>query len=56
MEPDSMYAAGKALLKELAHLVKVLEPLEKDGSLTVPGLASLNGALKALEVGAKHFS
>jgi hypothetical protein len=50
-----MYEAGQALHKELAHLVRLLEPLEKDGGLDVPGLATLNGARKALEMGHRHF-
>lgn len=33
---------------ELEHLVRLLEPQEKAGTLDVPGLATLNGARKAL--------
>jgi hypothetical protein len=36
------------LRRELAHLVRLLEPLERAGSLAVPGLATLNGARRAL--------
>lgn len=37
-------AAAPELLRELKHLVLLLEPHEADGSLAVPGLATLNGA------------
>ena len=37
------------LAKELRHLVRLLEPLERDGGLNVPGLATLNGARAALK-------
>jgi hypothetical protein len=40
--------AAPDLFKELTHLVRLLEPLEKEGSLDVPGLATLNGARAAL--------
>lgn len=36
------------LLRELSHLVRLLEPLERDGGLNVPGLATLNGAREAI--------
>jgi hypothetical protein len=35
-------------LKELKHLLRLLEPLEADGRLDVPGLATLNGARRAV--------
>jgi hypothetical protein len=35
-------------LKELKHLVRLLEPLEEAGTLNVPGLETLNGARKAI--------
>lgn len=41
-------ATQPALLRELKHLVALLEPLERDGSLAVPGLATLNGAREAI--------
>lgn len=44
-----LFAASKDLLKELIHLVRLLEPLEMDGRLDVPGLATLNGARKAID-------
>ena len=34
----------------LAHLVRLMEPLERDGTLNIPGLATLNGAREALAV------
>jgi DNA-directed RNA polymerase subunit RPC12/RpoP len=37
------------LARELRHLVRLLEPLEQEGGLAVPGLATLNGARAALE-------
>jgi len=36
------------LYRELAHLVRLMEPLEQAGTLNVPGLATLNGARAAL--------
>jgi hypothetical protein len=36
------------LVRELTHLVRLLEPLEKEGGLQVPGLATLNGARAVL--------
>lgn len=44
----ALVGRAQALAKELRHLVRLLEPLEKDGSLDVPGLATLNGSRKAL--------
>jgi hypothetical protein len=47
--PDArLIAAAPDLYKELWHLVRLLEPLERDGRLDVPGLATLNGARAAL--------
>ena len=43
-----LIAAAPDLLKELQHLVDLLQPLEMDGRLNVPGLATLNGARIAL--------
>lgn len=48
-----LIAAAPELLKELNHLVVLLEPLEKDGSLDVPGLATLNGARAAIKKATK---
>jgi len=36
------------LVRQLSHLVRHLEPLERSGGLNVPGLATLNGARAAL--------
>ena len=41
-------AASKILYWELNHLVTLLEPLESNGNLNVPGLATLNGARAAI--------
>lgn len=50
-------ASGESgVRRELAHLVRLLEPLEADGSLNVPGLATLNGARAALEWAASPAS
>lgn len=43
-----LIVAAPDLLAELAHLVRLLEPLEESGALNVPGLASLNGARLAI--------
>jgi hypothetical protein len=43
-----LIAAAPELLAELRHLVRLMEPLEQDGSLHVPGLATLNGARAAI--------
>ncbi len=47
-EEQPLFAAAPKLLKELKHLVRYLEPLERDGGLNVPGLATLNGARAAI--------
>lgn len=36
--------------RELAHLVFLMEPLEASGELKVPGLATLNGARRAIQM------
>lgn len=41
-------AASPDLLRELQHLVRLLTPRETDGTLDVPGLATLNGARAAI--------
>lgn len=43
-----LLAASWDLYRELAHLVRLMEPLEQAGTLNVPGLATLNGAREAL--------
>lgn len=43
--------SARKLYRELRHLVGLLEPLEEAGTLTVPGLATLNGPRLALELG-----
>ncbi len=43
-----LIAAAPELLTELRHLVSLLEPLENDGTLHVPGIATLNGAREAI--------
>lgn len=44
----ALISAAPELLEALEHLVALLEPLEDSGALNVPGLATLNGARKAL--------
>lgn len=44
----NLIAAAPDMLKELKHLVGLLEPMESDGSLAIPGLATLNGAREAI--------
>lgn len=48
VDDAKLIAAAPELLDELQHLVRLLEPLEADGSLNVPGLATLNGARAAI--------
>jgi hypothetical protein len=43
-----LISAAPDLLRELAHLVRLMEPQERDGSLDIPGLATLNGARAAI--------
>lgn len=43
-----LIAAAPDLLKELQHLVRLLQPLEENGGFNVPGLATLNGARLAI--------
>lgn len=57
MYEQSMLAASeewenkcKEVLAELKHLVRLLEPMEQAGTLTVPGLATLNGPRRAIAV------
>lgn len=42
------------LRRELSHLVFLMEPLEQSGELNIPGLATLNGARKALGIEAEY--
>ncbi|WP_428383651.1 hypothetical protein [Nevskia ramosa] len=46
---NALREAHACLLRELKHLVGLLEPMEQAGTLDVPGLATLNGARKAIE-------
>lgn len=47
--PDAaLITAAPELHRELAHLVRLLEPMEREGTLNIPGLATLNGARAAL--------
>lgn len=43
-----LMAAAPVLLKELKHLVNLIEPLEDAGTLQIPGLATLNAARLAI--------
>ena len=43
-----LIASAPELLHELEHLLALLEPLEADGILGVPGLATLNAARAAI--------
>lgn len=43
-----LIAAAPELLRELQHLTRLLEIQEDEGTLTVPGLATLNGARAAI--------
>lgn len=42
----ALFEAAEDLLRELEHLVRLLEPFEDD--LNVPGIATLNGARAAI--------
>lgn len=46
----NLICAAPDLLTELQHLVRLLEPKEKDGGLDIPGLATLNGARRAIKL------
>lgn len=46
-----LIAASPCLLRELKHLVALMESMERDGSLNIPGLSTLNGARKAIALG-----
>ncbi len=43
-----LIAAAPDIFRELSHLVALLEPIEREGRMNVPGLATLNGARAAL--------
>jgi hypothetical protein len=45
-----LIAAAPSLYKELEHIVILLAPVLESGSLNVPGLATLNEAIAALEM------
>lgn len=47
-ENARLIAAAPELLTELKHVIRLLEPLENNGNLNVPGLATLNGARAAI--------
>jgi hypothetical protein len=40
--------ASDGVVKELKHLIRLMEPLEREGGFNIPGLATLNGAREAL--------
>jgi hypothetical protein len=44
-----LIAAAPCLYRELERLVSLMEPLEREGSLNIPGLATLNGARAVLQ-------
>ena len=48
LTPRQLDDQRRKLFRELQHLTRLLEPLEKNGTLNVPGLATLNGARAAL--------
>ena len=48
MEDAHLIAAAPDLYKQLRHLVILIEPLEHNGALQIPGLATLNAARAAL--------
>lgn len=43
-----LISAAPDLLRELEHLVRLLEPAISDGRVSVPGLATLNAARAAI--------
>lgn len=43
-----LIAAAPDLYRELAYLVSMIEPLEREGRIQIPGIATLNGARAAL--------
>ena len=52
----AMACAAPKLLHELEHLVGLLEPMEQDGTLQVPGLATLNGAREAIKAARREVA
>ena len=46
-----LIAAAPELLAELRHLVRLMEPLERAGSLNIPGLATLNATRTVIAKG-----
>jgi hypothetical protein len=43
-----LIAAAPDLYKELAHIVQLIKPVLEHGSFDLPGLATLNGAHRAM--------
>jgi len=43
-----LIAAAPELLEALSHIVRLMEPMEREGGINVPGLATLNGARAAI--------
>lgn len=43
-----LIAAAPELLRELEHLVRLVEPCIQDGRASIPGLATFNGAKAAI--------
>lgn len=41
-------SAAPDALRELQHLVRLIDPLLESGSITIPGLATMNGAKRAI--------
>jgi hypothetical protein len=44
-----LIAAAPDLLRELEHLVRLMEPVEQSTGFSLPGLATLNGARAAIK-------
>lgn len=43
-----LHAVNAELLRELQHLVRLVEPCINDGRASIPGLATFNGAKAAI--------
>lgn len=48
---EQLRSAAPDMARELLHLLRLMEPLEKEGGFDIPGLATLNGARAALRKG-----
>ena len=48
IEIKHLKAVNADLLNELERLVMLIEPLEREGGMKIPGLATLNGARAAI--------